>query len=140
MKKLLLLLILAGTAQAADITAGVSTPHGQSYNQSFRDIKDGNNAATRDVVSANSLSQTTAATNAIKTSGGYLDNITINAACSPGTYVIGDAAAAAATYATVLSTLTVTSAGANIPFRGRFSNGLAINTTVSSCTVTASFR
>lgn len=146
MKKLIGALVglgLASFAFAADFTAGVNTPNNQLYNASIRDIKDGTNAPTMDVVTGNSLAQTTGLQTVIKASGGYLESITLNGLCANGTttYIIADAAAAAGSYATVISTIPANAtAPITLPIRGRFSNGLTLNVTSSTCSVTVSYR
>lgn len=130
---------------AADLVSSVNTENGVLYNKVYRDGKDGNNYQTMDVITANTFGTTSSSVNSIKGTGGYLEAINLNAACTNGStvsYVVADAAASAASYATVISTIIYTSANpiGQIPFKLRFTNGLAINTIVSTCTVTAIYR
>lgn len=139
-------LLLPFVLWAADLTDTTSTSNGQLYNRTYKNI--GSNTytlPTTDMVSANSYSKTTAATNSVKATAGYLESVILNAQCanSTVTYVVADAAAAAATYAIVIATFNVTTAP-TIPgiytFRLNFANGLAINTFSSTCPVTAVYR
>lgn len=143
MRNLLMALVLAGgTAQAADITASVTAPNQQRYNASWRDVGNNTNAPTCDVVTSNSYAVISSTSASVKTTGGYLEQIVINQPCLAVTYVIADAAAPRPNYATVISTWTSTETQGPtvIPMRVRFTNGLQINVTLSSCTVTASYR
>jgi hypothetical protein len=143
MKRLPFLVLCVGLfVQAADLTDTMNTPSSrQLYNQSYRDTKDGNNAQTTDSVSANSYATVTGVQTLVKSSGGYLDNITLLSACNgTTTYIIADASAAAGVYATVISTIGVNTAFVNIPYHIRFNNGLAINVYSSTCPVMVSYR
>lgn len=144
MRKLLIgLSLVSSVAIAADLTDVMNTPSNrQVYNQSFRDTKDGNNAMTTDGVSANSYAfVTTASTFVVKTSGGYLDNVTLGSICNgTTTYIIADSSFGAVNYATVISTIGTNTQAINLPFHVRFLNGLAVNIVQSSCPVTVSYR
>ncbi len=140
-----LLMLFSSWAHATDYTAGATALNGNSYNKAYRDVKDGTNAETFDMVSANSIALTSGFLNTIKSSGGYLDNITFPTACfsSTITYIVADATATAGAYATVISSVQVFSSPAapfNIPYHGRFVNGLVVNVYSSTCPVTVSYR
>ena len=79
----------------------------------------------------------------IKSSGGYLDNVTfLNLCLGSTTFVLADSATSASAYATVIATVPVVSGAVpiNVPLHVRFTNGLAINVTHSTCTIAVSYR
>jgi len=150
MKKLLSVafaLLLGSPIYAADLTAGVVSPNGQVYNAAVRDVKDGTNAPTQDVVTANVYANAITTNTVVKASGGYLDNITLLALCSGGTtnYVVADTsvtlAPGAAGYQAIISTIPAnTVAPINIPIHVRFNTGLLLSVFSSTCPVTVSYR
>ena len=95
----------------------------------------------QNIVSMSSYTITTAATNSIKASAGYLESIILNTQCanSTVTYVVADAAAAAATYAKVISTFSINATPTIpgiYPYKTQFFSGLSVNTFSSTCPVT----
>lgn len=146
MKKLsfLLVLLFAASAFSADVTAPVNTANFQTFNQSYRSVGDGTNAQTGDSITADTYAHIgTGAPTLIKSSGGYLDNITFETLCNgTSAYVLADSATSGASYAVVITTIPQVTGTVpiNIPFHLRFNNGLAINVTPSTCTAVVSYR
>lgn len=141
-KLFVILVVLACPVSSTDLTYGTVTPTGTLYNQAIRDLKDGTNAVTQDVVSANAYALTYGTQNTIKATAGIIKGFFVNQACS-GNYVLADAAAGAAAYPTIISTFTVVNTTIipySVPLDIRTSNGIAFNVPFASCTVTVSYR
>lgn len=145
MKKWILLpFLLVGLANAGDFTAPQNTTNFQTYNQNYRSTGDGNNAQTNDSVTADSYAHVGGgASTVIKTTGGYLDNITFETLCNgTSAYVLADSSFTQTQYATVITTVPTVSGTVptNIPLHVRFNNGLTIAVVNSTCTAVVSYR
>lgn len=146
MKKFLicagLLCLGASVLSAADLTTTVTTESSQNYNKAYRDIGE-TNTLVYDGVRASTFSVLIAGANRVKTGEGILERLIIPTPCAGTTnYIVADAAAAAAAgYAIVISTLSSTTAVNSVVEYGlRFNTGLAINVAYSSCPVTVIYR
>ena len=133
-------------ALAADLTAPVNTERRQLYNKGYRDVKDGTNAGTMDCVVANDYDQG-GATNTVKTSGGYVEQIIFAGCMDP--YYIGDSSFTWGNFAwhnpgfnLVIATVTYTTTTQPLvlPIKARFTNGLVVYHHASTCTTTVSYR
>jgi len=130
---LCLALLCPSFSWGTDLTASVNTEGNQLYNKGFRDIKDGTNGVTTDVVSANTFTLVTT-TGAVKATGGYLEGFIVNATCASNFVYIHDSATFPGS--TVISSFTATIGF--YPVKARFSNGLSVGVS-PTCTSGVTF-
>lgn len=148
MKKLLLALILCSAwSFAADLTSNTNTLNNQIYNTGYRDIKDGTNAPTFDIVTADTYT-VVSVTTTIKATGGYLESIYVANLSPTGCGLIFpvqvfDGITATGTNFLVKVGTTAVTGNFAVPVKARFATGLTVGIDASCSNpiaVSVSFR
>lgn len=131
-KWLIALGCLSSWSYAADITYNTNSPNFQLYNSGIRDVKDGTNAPTVDVVSASTYSVVNTTT-IVKASAGYISGVLVTNLQVPNlcsnplpVKILNTASAPAAGTQQVVAISSSAAMSAYLPVNARVDTGITV--------------